>query len=106
MCFVEIKIVEWVSDHQPGFVRCVLRDARGCDWWITEKVPVLPGENLTSESSYPIVVSIACRIIEQSRGEGAAIATISTDPWGIESECGRSEFDVYASQLRDQSHAD
>ena len=95
-----IEVVEWVSDSQPGFVRAVLRDAHGNEWWITEKVPVISRDDLSNDSDFPVAASIACRVIDRSRSKtGDGIATISIDPWGIESECGRNEFEVLVSQL-------
>lgn len=95
-----VSITEYVSDEQPGWVRCSFVDAAGREWRFVEKVPVVSRANLTRGDSYPQPGRIRCRIISRSAAYGRPTARIDMrDPWGIESVDGESEFEVFVDQL-------
>jgi hypothetical protein len=98
---VRVQITEWVSDDQPGFVRCVLRDAANRTWSFVEKAPVVSAACLWNDTSYPQPGVIACEIMKYWRDDrGRDIVTMDTDrPWGIAAEAGGTVFDVLRSQV-------
>jgi hypothetical protein len=99
--YVRAKIVQWVSDDQPGFVECRFSDASGKEWSVIEKLPVLTSANLWSDSEFPQPAFIACEIVSRSQnGAGRETARISTEtPWAIEATDGTNSFEVFAQQL-------
>jgi hypothetical protein len=100
---VKISIVAWVSDDQPGIVKCVLRDAWRNTYEFVEKLPVVTAADLWPHSEYPQPGAIACRIIRCWRDEtDREMITIDTDePWGCEATSGETTFDVLAEQLEE-----
>jgi hypothetical protein len=99
---VGVSITEYVSDDQPGWVRCSFTDAAGREWQFVEKAPVVSSANLTAQSAYPELGQIRCRVLSRSAAHGMPTARIDTsDPWGIESVDGNSEFEVFVDQLRE-----
>ncbi len=50
---LEVQIVEFVDDHQPGTVKCEFADAHGQVHKLLEKVPVVSLEMLDANSIYP-----------------------------------------------------
>jgi hypothetical protein len=101
MYAVKILITAFVDDSFPGWVECKFADAFRRDITFIEKAPVVTAENLRTDSLYPQVGVIACRVVGRRRdGDGRAIVTIDTcRPWGIESTTGETRFEVFASQL-------
>jgi hypothetical protein len=101
---VGIAITEFVSDEQPGWVRCRLTDAAGQEWQFVEKVPVVSRANLTAQSAYPQSGEIDCLVLSTSSALGRSVARIDTsNPWGVESVEGKTVFEVFADQLREVS---
>ena len=98
---VAVVIRRFVSDHNPGFVECVLIDASGQEHIFIEKVPVVTTENLWSSSTYPTAGVIGCEVVaEWSDENGRALSRITTVlPWGVESTVGTTEFVVLSSQV-------
>jgi len=99
---VGVSITEYVSDDQPGWVRCSFTDAAGRQWQFVEKAPVVSSANLTALSTYPQPGQIGCRVLSRSAEHGRPTARIDTsDPWGIESVDGNNVFRVFVEQLKD-----
>jgi len=96
-----VQIVRFVDDHQPGFVACEFNDADGHLQTFVDKVPIFTNEYLDANSPYPQPSHAACTVLQRWRDTGGRdLARISTEkPCGIETEDGRSEFVVLASQL-------
>ncbi len=98
---IKVKIVEYIDSHFPGWVRCSFQDIYNVEYFVTEKVPVVTQEDLHETSIYPRFGVIAGEIektyINSNKQE---IVTINIEkPWGIETEDGKSVFDVYKNQL-------
>jgi hypothetical protein len=101
-----VSIAEYVSDNEPGWVRCTLTDVSGRQWQFVEKAPVVSRVSLTRQSAYPESGEMACRVLSRSTDDaGRLTARIDTaDPWGLESVEGNTVFEVFADQLRDLAH--
>jgi hypothetical protein len=101
MIGIEVEIIEYTDESQPGWVKCKLTDAFKKDWYIIEKVPIVSSEYLTAQSIYPKIGFIAVKVIETSVNEkGTGLAIIDTSiPWGINDENGETRFTVLRSQL-------
>ena len=97
---IEVEIIRFVDDSQPGFVECRLVDVSGREHFFVEKVPVVTLEYLDANNSYPRQGVVACRIVEKKRVDNREIFRVNTEePWGVESTAGEVEFDVYREQL-------
>jgi hypothetical protein len=98
---IDVMIVRWVSDDQPGIVECQLTDRFGKDWRFIEKLPVVSMRLLCGEASYPQPGIIACQVTERGHdGSGREIAEIDTrTPWGVEAVEGTTRFHVFMDQL-------
>jgi hypothetical protein len=93
---LKVKIIAYVDDHQPGWVRCTFTDSLGSEWYITEKVPVVTGEYLNENSNFPKDGFICC-IIEKENND---TVTINIDkPISIETENGETIFTVLKNQI-------
>jgi hypothetical protein len=98
---VDVAIVRWVDDHQPGFVECQLTDMFGTVWRFIEKLPVVSSQLMSAASSYPQTGVIACQVIKLGRDAvGREIVEIDTiSPWGVQAVDGTTRFQVYADQV-------
>jgi hypothetical protein len=93
---LKVRIIKYVDNWNPGWVKCVFKDIRGKEWSIIEKVPVITSENLDSNSQFPIDSFIACEVINQSHD----IITIDLNkPWGVSEENGQTVFEVFEDQI-------
>jgi hypothetical protein len=101
MFAINVMIVRWVSDYQPGIVECELADRFGRVWRFIEKEPVVSTRLLGSESRYPQRGAIACQVSKRGHDElGREIAEIDTGAvWGVEAVDGTTRFHVFADQL-------
>jgi len=101
MLGVIVTISRYVSDSQPGWVECKLVDAHGSESTIIEKVPVVTLADLDANSSYPQTGYVACQVVERRVGtNGAEVVTINIgSPWGVEDSSGKTQFDVFSTQL-------
>jgi hypothetical protein len=98
MIGVQVQIVRFADDAQPGWVECHLLDAHGRCWSFLEKVPVVTTAPLDHQSHYPQPGIIACEVLAWHGG----IARIDTTrPWGIESTDGETQFEVQEFLLVD-----
>jgi hypothetical protein len=100
---LHVSIARWTDDSQPGWVECLLTDARGKVWSFLEKAPVVSAEDLDARSSYPRSGLIACRVVERWIDEaGREMLRVDTStPWGIEATSGETRFEVFAPQVVD-----
>jgi len=98
---LKVKIVEYVDDWQPGWVKCTFKDVYEKDWLIIEKVPVVSEEYLLKDSSYPTTGVVGCEIISRTfNPENKIILTINIEkPWGITEVNGNSIFEVFDEQV-------
>jgi hypothetical protein len=101
MLGVVVTISRYVNDSQPGWVECKLIDAHGNESTIIEKVPVVTLADLDANSSYPQTGCIACQVVERQVGtNGVEVVTINIgSPWGVEDAAGKTQFDVFSTQL-------
>lgn len=101
MTGVQVTITRFVDEAQPGWVECQLVDIHGQTWLFIEKAPVVSKAALDVRSSYPQQGVIACDIfVTWLDITGREVVTIdTTSPWGIKSTSGKTQFDVYATQL-------
>ena len=101
MSTVEIEIVRFVADHQPGWVECILVDAFGQSHSFIEKVPVVTTERLSATSTYPQIGHIACEILAEWMDQnGQSLVKVNTErPYGIELSTGLTEFIVEGSKM-------
>jgi hypothetical protein len=98
---IKIKIISFISNHQPGFVECTFVDAWNKKHTIHEKVPIVTEKYLDEKSEYPQDGIIACETIKEWTDEaGRVVFKISTEkPWGVDTLEGLTEFDLLEEQL-------
>ena len=102
MLHVRAKAIRWVSDlPQPGLVEVSLTDAHGIERRFVDKWPIFTADNLTSNTSYPVDVSIDCDAVARTTdSSGHEIVVVSTAmPWGVVTVDGVDQFEVAADQL-------
>jgi hypothetical protein len=98
---VKLTIIEVMKgddyDHFPGWIKCVLIDARGESHIFIEKIPVFCADWNQS----PANASLDCMLEGRTLGESNQILchVSSKKPWGLESIDGRSEFIVTEAQF-------
>ncbi len=98
---LQVQIVRFVLDHQPGFLACEFFDADGKCHTIIDKGPIFLDRLLDATSEYPQAGEVRCTLLEQWRDEhGRDLARINTDdPYHIESTEELSEFVVLQTQI-------
>ena len=101
MIGVQVTITRFSDEAQPGWVECRLTDINGQNWTFVEKAPLVSNVHLDAKSSYPQQGVIACEIfLTWLDITGRNVVTINTSsPWGVKSTEGKTQFDVFASQL-------
>ncbi len=101
MFAINVMLMRWVSDDQPGIVECQLIDRFGKVWRFIEKLPVVSTQPLCGADSYPQPGIVACQVIERGRDvSGREVAEIDTGtPWGVETIEGTTRFHVFMDQL-------
>src|SRR6266567_6265877 len=99
---LEVQIVQFVDDHQPGTVKCEFADAHGQVHNIIEEAPVVSLEMLDANSTYPRLGSVRCQVLERWNDPAEQeLVRISTDePDHIQSTDGLFEFIVRPVQIR------
>jgi hypothetical protein len=101
MASIQVSIIRFVDEHQPGFVEAEFADAGGTTHTLVDKVPVFSLEDLWSDSVYPQPGFARCEVLarsEDSQGRKLARVTIAK-PDSLESTRGLSEFVVLESQI-------
>lgn len=101
MLGVKIKIIEYIDDSQPGWVRCVLTDAFGKEWLFTEKVPIVTSDYLDEKSTYPQEGMINCIIVGENDKDNC-IDIDTSKPYGVYSEEDKTNFTIFKTQLADE----
>jgi hypothetical protein len=103
--YLKVTISRYVDNAFPGFVECTMVDAKGEEHVFVDKVPVLTTANLNETSDYPRLGSIACIVIGRKKlNDGRELVQIDTSkPWGVESNVGRTKFEIFSEQLSELS---
>jgi hypothetical protein len=98
---LKIKITNFISGDQPGFVECKFSDAWGKKHIVQDKVPIVTEKHLDADSYYPQDGFIACELLKERKDQdGRKIFTITTErPWAVDTIDGLMEFDVTEDQL-------
>ena len=106
MVGIRVQIVQWIDDHQPGWVECALFDDSGEEHRFREKAPVVSDADLHAGSPYPQPGIIGCRVLRCYEAEdGHIVVEVDTDePWGIQSLGGRSQFNVASENVVEFPH--
>jgi hypothetical protein len=90
---VRAEAVRWHSDDFPGWVEVSVRDARGQDHRIVEKVPVLTPLVITAASPFPIEFWIDAEAESVEGGE-----TVVVLPHGIETTEGKRSLVIASTE--------
>jgi len=101
MLAVQVAIVAWVDDVQPGWVAAQFVDAWGSKHRFIDKVPIFTAVDLDRDSTYPQSGVIACKIVDtQPHPDGHELLIINTEkPWGVMATTGATHFAVIRAQL-------
>jgi hypothetical protein len=100
---IEVSIMRWVDDHNPGWVECQLTDAFGMNWHFVDKLPIFSADSsFDSTSQYPQPGILACEILGGKVDSlGRNISLIDTsEPWSVESVDGTTRFWVFHDLLK------
>ena len=74
---LQVNIIAYADDWQPGWIKCCFGDIHKKEWVIIEKVPAIASSNLDKNSPYPINELIECTVLERSaNAAGEKIVTI------------------------------
>jgi len=96
MTQVPVRIVRFISDHQPGWVAAELQDAFGDVQTFEDKVPMFYDGYLDRNSSYPQPGEMWCHLLHRwTSDDGRELALIETEP----STVGEDRFTVSAEQV-------
>lgn len=100
---VDITIVRFARDDNPGWLECTLTDAHGREFSFVEKVPIVSDELLTADSPYPRAGVLGCTIVARRTAPDKRdlVLVDSQLPWGIEANTGESQFEVEAERVRE-----
>lgn len=98
---IKIKIVSYISDSQPGFVKCKFKDAWNTEHIVEEKVPIVTEIYLDANSEYPQDGLIACEIErEWIDKDGRMILSVNTEkPWTVDTIDGLTKFELLKEQI-------
>ena len=107
MPWIEVTIVRFVEEHQPGIVECVFEDASGQAHGIVDKCWMLTEQSLWSDSAYPVQGSVQCRVLKLRKDHldrKLALITIA-EPDHLETTEDKTEFILFASKVSDEPPA-
>lgn len=98
---IQVSIIRFVDEHQPGFVEAEFADANLNLHTLVDKVPVFSLEDLWSDSVYPQPGFARCEVLARSQdSQGRKLARVTiAKPDSLESLRGLSEFVVLESQI-------
>ena len=98
---IQVSIIRFVDQHQPGFVEAEFANANGNLHSLVDKVPVFSLEDLWSDSVYPQPGFARCVVLARSQdSQGRKLARVTiAKPDSLESTRGLSEFVVLESQI-------
>jgi 3-dehydroquinate dehydratase len=104
MKYLKIKIVKYVDDSQPGWVKCVFEDVQERQWSFVEKAPIVTSQQIGHGDNYPLDGEVECSLISEfTDSNNNKIVTIDlSSPLGIEAENGQSKFNVFESQIKNR----
>ena len=94
MVKVRAAAVRWKSDEFPGWIEVSVRDARGQDHRIVDKVPALTPLTITAESPLPIEFWIEAEM-DSIDGDGVTVSFRH----GVESIDGARSLVVSAADV-------
>ena len=96
---LQVKIIEFVDDSNPGFVKCMFTDITGKEYSFIEKVPIVSYEFLDQKSQYPQNGEIECIVLKREIDEVQnEIITIDLSD-RIETENKETIFKVFSNQI-------
>jgi hypothetical protein len=103
---IKIKIIDFIDDHQPGWVECKFTDAWDKEHTVQDKVPIVTAEDLDANSEYPREGVIAFELVRSWKDkDGRTIYTVNTGkPWGVQTIEGLTEFDILKDQVIELKH--
>lgn len=101
MLGVKVKIIAYVDNSQPGWVRCVLTDLYNKEWYFTEKVPIVTTNYLDENTEYPQNGIINC-IVTSDKTENNYVEIDTSIPYGVYTEDGITNFTILRTQLIDE----
>ena len=98
---IQVSIIRFVDEHQPGFVEAEFADADGTNHTLVDKAPVFSLEELWSDSVYPQPGLARCEVLARSQdSQGRKLARVTiAKPDSLEWTRGLSEFVVLESQI-------
>jgi len=99
---LDVTIVRFVDDHQPGWVAGEFVDSEGKRHTVIDKVPIFTEEDLDATSTYPQPGTLKCEVLKTWRdARGRELMRVTIDhPFNRESIEKLTEFVVLSSQLR------
>jgi hypothetical protein len=105
MALLSVKVLEYVDDGYPGWVRAVFNDANGKEWSIVDKTVYFEGyDELGKDSIYPQPNQIECRVIGEREGtDNRRILLIDIEvPNGLNAEDGTTKFEFSSDQINER----
>src|SRR5580693_7108224 len=105
MTLLSVKIVEFIDDGYPGWVRAIFKDAGGKEWSMIDKTVYFESSTpLDWNTTYPQSGGIECKIIgERIDPENRKVLTIDIGTiYGLNAETGETKFDVYSDQIEER----
>lgn len=93
---LSVRIVQFVDESNPGWVKSEFVDAEGHHHELVDKFPIFSEKMLDADSSYPVPGLVQCEVLAEWQDvQGRKVARIRT----IESTEGVSEFVVLSETL-------
>jgi hypothetical protein len=75
---IQVSIIHFVDEHQPGFVEAEFADADSTNHTLVDKVPVFSLQNLWSDSVYPQPGFARCKVLARSQdSQGRKLARVT-----------------------------
>jgi hypothetical protein len=93
---LKIKILSYIDDSQPGWLKCCFSDIYERVHYIEDKVPVITEMDLDEKSEYPRDGQVRCEII---RIKEKVVTVDISNPWSLEDENGETVFEVFSDQI-------
>lgn len=103
MHYIEVKIVRFVEETQPGVVECELVDACGCRHTLVDKVPIFTDKMLWWDSAYPQPGVAQCDVLARLEDDGGRKLVRVGLPYIRETSTENAEFVLHESQIWESS---
>lgn len=99
--FLQVNIVRFVDESQPGLVACEFVDANGVIRTIIDKVPIFTADSLDQDSPYPQRGEARCEVLRSFEDlTGRSLVQVSlARPDGLETTEGLAEHVVFAEAV-------